>query len=129
MTLAHHIEQDLRRRLLAGQAPPRLTLSALAEEYGVSHMPVRAALTALVGKQLLVRPRTGGPLEVDVEALARLPREDAPEPPPAPIDPDRELRAEVVRLSLHGYDGYLREKAATKVSLYSKLGYGGSFMR
>lgn len=129
MTLAQHIERDLRERILTGRTPVSLTLDALAHEYEVSHMPVREALAALVEEKLLVRARKGGPLEIDRARAAKLAQAPPTEDREASIDWSGELGEEVVRLSLHGYDGYLRENATASRFGISRATVRSVFLR
>lgn len=129
MTHSAHIEQDLRRRILEGRPPERLTLGALAEEYGVSPMPVREALTALAEEKLLVRDRPGGRLQIDEQVAKRMAKRLGPIEVPERVDWDAQLRDEVVRLSLEGFDDYLREEATAERFEISRSVVRSSFMR
>jgi DNA-binding GntR family transcriptional regulator len=70
-TIEEHIYEHLRDRIVAGRLPPlaRLALADLADEFGVSTMPVRAALSKLEAEGLILqRPRRGAlvaPLNLD----------------------------------------------------------------
>jgi DNA-binding GntR family transcriptional regulator len=53
-TLKQHASKPIRKRLLAGSIPPvgRLSDGALPRELGISHSPVREAITQLTGEGL-----------------------------------------------------------------------------
>ncbi|TWT84304.1 Xylose operon regulatory protein [Planctomycetes bacterium CA13] len=59
MTISSYIEQDLEARIRSGERPPKLTIGALAQHYGVSFSPVRAAVNQLVARCVLVREANG----------------------------------------------------------------------
>lgn len=129
MTHAKHIEQDLRRRILAGTPPERLTLGALAGEYEVSSMPVREALAALAEDKLLVRDRPGGRLRVDAAVAERMARDAGEIEVPERVDWDEQLADEAIRLSLQGFSGYLREEASAERLGISRSVVRSAFMR
>lgn len=56
------IEEELRRLILSGGAPPGTTIAAgeVADAYRVSPIPVREALKTLVGEGLVVHQRNSG---------------------------------------------------------------------
>lgn len=136
MTLTDDIARDLARRIAAQQqaaagteaaAPQRLTLAALAKEYGVSATPIRHALARLfdsgVVKRLpngqLVpskRSRAAGSSPSGSSARARRTAAAIPsQSPPAATAPSPSLtetvEREVLHKSLRGELGFLREEA------------------
>lgn len=69
-----HIAEALRRRILAGALPAeaRLRQDALANEFGVSHIPVREALRHLAAEGLVtIRPNQGAIVSTLSAAEAR----------------------------------------------------------
>jgi DNA-binding GntR family transcriptional regulator len=58
-TIEEHIHEELRDRIIAGRLPPlaQLGLAELADEFGVSTMPVRAALSRLEAEGLILQRR------------------------------------------------------------------------
>jgi DNA-binding GntR family transcriptional regulator len=118
MTLSEYIEQDLRAQILARSAPPRMTLRELADRYRVSFTPIRRAVDVLV-RERLVRKLENRRLEV-------LP------PPPgrkaaavsAPPDWHRRIARDILRRSLRGETGYLREEQTAR-----ELGIGRTLLR
>jgi DNA-binding GntR family transcriptional regulator len=110
MTLAAYIRDDLRARLLSAGAPAPLTLRDLSRHYGVSLTPVREAVEDLVRERVLQKD-AGGRLSPDPAA----PRSARPAPPPPPPrDWHRILSRDVLRRSLRGESGFLREEAAAR---------------
>jgi DNA-binding GntR family transcriptional regulator len=104
--------------------PSRLSLNSLAAAYGVSPMPVRAAVSELIAEGLL-RKSPNGRLEITPPAgPATTPAAATEEPAltPAPIAPLRfdapgdreaEIAADVLRMGLSGGEVFLREEAAS----------------
>lgn len=132
MTIAEHIEQDLRVRLRRPSTGPRLTIDALAREYGVSPTPVRRAIDALVTDGVLERLANGRLAVAAVEELAagaanrpgrrrRAAASRAPDPADALSD---QVEREVLMLSLRGEHGFLREQAFAE-----RLGVGRTRLR
>lgn len=117
MTLAAWIRDDLRSRLLAGE-PAGLTLRELSGRYGTSLTPVRRATAALVREGVLQRAG-GGRLAA---APFRSPRRAAP--PARPGAWERTLERELLRASLRGESGFVREVATAR-----RLGTGRSALR
>lgn len=109
MTLTAWIREDLRARVLGGRGVPEpLTLRRLAETYDTSSMPVRSAVDALVREGVLERSGGG--------RLRAVPprRPVATRPARRPRDPEPEIGREVMRRSLLGESGFLREEEASR---------------
>lgn len=87
-TLSDKIREDLALRLRTGVGlPERLSLNELARLYGVSPMPIRAAVRQLLRRKAL-RRMTNGRLAPGPAA-----KEPGPEaPPPPPVAPPPKLR-------------------------------------
>jgi DNA-binding GntR family transcriptional regulator len=117
MTLAAFIRDDLRSRLLGGEAGA-LTLRELSGRYGTSPTPVRRAVAALVREGLL-RRSAGGRL---APSPAR--RRRRPPPPPRPGGWERLLERELLRSSLRGETAFVREVSAAR-----RLGTGRTALR
>jgi len=121
MTIADYIEQDLESRIRSGNGlPDKLTLGALAEDYGVSSTPVRLALESLIDKRLVERQSNGrlrfkspGP-----RSKKRVQR------PSKPVDWESVLANEILILSLQGTADFLREEAMAE-----KHGIGRTLLR
>lgn len=121
MTIAEYIEQDLESRIRSGiDLPPKLTLGALAENYGVSSTPVRLALESLIDKKLVERQENG-------RLRYRLPRRKTRKRvalPEKPVEWESVLANEVLILSLQGKVEFLREEAMAE-----KHGIGRTLLR
>jgi DNA-binding LacI/PurR family transcriptional regulator len=68
------ITRELRRQIMTGQAQPgsrMATEPALAEQYGVSVLPIRQAQQALVNEQLIAKRRGRGTFVTDVVETRR----------------------------------------------------------
>lgn len=112
MTLSNYIQEDLKARIKAGyELPFDLTLTGIAEHYGVSLTPVRAAVRGLVAEQYLIKT-SNGRLALD-HANVAADRPSQRVAPPAPPPDWREIIArDVLRSSLRGGEpGFLREEA------------------
>ena len=124
MALSDYIAQDLSNRILSGvDAPPKLTLAALAARYETSLTPVRAAVEALIEKGVILK-RPNGRLEANPKKMGRGGARQAIPAPRTPQDWDRILIQEVVRASLGPKPVYLREEALAR-----KHGVGRSVIR
>lgn len=121
MTIAQHIERDLAERIRSRRGPPlRLTLGALATEYGVSATPVRQAIDRLVDTGVLTRLENGR-----LSASAR-PKGQRRRSRPATEERDvgAEVEHHVLRMSLRGEHGFVREEAFAE-----RLGVGRTRLR
>jgi DNA-binding GntR family transcriptional regulator len=118
VTLAAWVRDDLRSRLLGGEAAG-LTLRALSGRYGCSLTPVRRAVASLVREGLLRRSPGGRLAAVPPVRGAR-----RPAPPPLPGAWERGLERDVLRAGLRGEAGFLREEAAAR-----RLGTGRTALR
>jgi DNA-binding GntR family transcriptional regulator len=111
MTLAEQIEDELKTHVLSGSSPPYpLTLSGIAGYYGVSLMPVRAAVDALVEGRYLLR-QDNRRLVINRQRASRKAPCRPPERPTA-ASPEEKIAKKVIHLSLLGHETFLREEAA-----------------
>lgn len=118
MTLTDDITRDLGQRIRTQRATPeRLTLAALANEYGVSATPIRQALARLVDNGLVKR-LANGRLSPGQRAPKRRSRKPAPtsrsaagESASLPASLTETVEREVLRRSLRGDHEFLREQA------------------
>jgi len=114
MSISSYIKADLNSRLRSGRKlPAPLTLQSLAEHYGVSVTPVRAAVAELIDEGILKKganrrlsPHDG---QQPLHQGAR-----APSPPPPPRDVFQIISHDLVKLSLEGEPVYLREEATAE---------------
>jgi len=124
-TLTHYVEEDLRRRIQAGQELPHpLTLARLSQFYEVSLAPVRSALDALIKEGLIRKKESNGRIEVNSEKIGTSRFYEPMASPMKPDDWDCILIKEVVLASLTGMATHLREEA-----LAQKHGVGRSVIR
>ena len=123
MKLSEFIKEDLKNSIAAtGSLPARPSLPALAQHYQVSLTPVRAAVRELVSESYLLKGRNGR-LAVNPGHPGN--GKEVVEPPPErPRDWEAVLSEEILRLSLEGCDGYLREEATAE-----KHGIGRTVVR
>ena len=113
MKLSQFIKEDLKNSIAAtGDLPARPSLPALAQHYQVSLTPVRAAVRELVSEGYLLKGENGR-LAINPDHPGNG-KEAAESPPERPRDWEAVLSEEVLRLSLGGYDGYLREEATAE---------------
>ncbi len=122
-TLSRTIEDDLRAHIRGGEAPPYpLTLNGIAEHFGVSLMPARAAVATLVDEQFLIRQENGrlsiNPRRRQRKAVER------DETPPDSVPPEKVLADYIIQLSLTGETTYLREEATAE-----QFGIGRTVLR
>ena len=124
MALTGYIAEDLKTRIRSGGALPcPLTLSALANHYGVSLTPVRGAVAQLVAEACLEKV-PGGRMAV-VPVKRRLAMRRTPiAPPPTARDWDRVLIRDVMLASLHREPLRLRDEVLAR-----KHGVGRSVIR
>lgn len=109
MSLASHIHEDLKVRIRAGSLAGRVTLRGLAQRYGVSLTPVRDAVSVLA-REKLVRKEDSGRLSIP-ERARRAATVSAPAPP---RDAHQEIAREILRRSLRGEAGFLREETTAR---------------
>lgn len=130
-TISEYIASDLAGRIGTGESPPSvLTLHALSRHYCVSPTPVRQAIGRLLASGVLVR-RPNGRVEVNPSRSRRYRRSPGLRSPVAehrsprqPTDLEPALVAEVIRSSLRGDTGYLREEATAQ-----RFGVGRTVLR
>lgn len=108
-TLSETIKRDLASRAEA-DASENLTLLALSRRYGVSLTPVREAVRDLVAEGVLLK-RENGRIAFNPTRAAPARRPKRAPTPAAAIDLEAALSAEVIRRSLRGDAGYLREES------------------
>lgn len=121
MSIATYIEQDLQARLACGkELPAELTLAGLAAHYRVSFTPVRIALRALAQAGVLDKLPNGR----FVLRSTRLAPADSPPLPIPPPDWDALVAEELIRRSLSGDEGFVREEATAE-----RLGIGRTVLR
>lgn len=122
-SLVKYILHDLETRLRQGQPlPARLTLSALADHYGVSFTPVREAVDELVERGFLVRASSG---RLRVSGYTPALGDDEPvEAPPQPVNWDDVLTRFALIESLRGEPVPLREEAISQ-----QFGIGRTVLR
>lgn len=106
MTLSTYIREDLRGRLRAGGAPPKLTLRDLSAHYGVSLTPVRRAVEALL-REGSIRKAPNGRLAPGTPLATR-------RPVPSPAAREQGIARDILRRSLQGRAEFLREEAAAR---------------
>ncbi|HEV3162538.1 MAG TPA: GntR family transcriptional regulator [Isosphaeraceae bacterium] len=126
-TISDYIEQDLSRRIGADQVlSPALTLSALSRFYGVSLTPVREAVRGLVASGILLKQGNGRILvnHTHTRTRASARRKPGPEPASRSAQLEAALAVEVIRKSLRGEAGYLREEATAR-----QFGVGRTIIR
>ncbi|MFN3166147.1 MAG: GntR family transcriptional regulator [Phycisphaeraceae bacterium] len=114
MTLAERIERDLVRLLAKREPLPfKLSLSGIARHFGVSPMPVRIAVQALVDAGVMDKDEAGR-LSVNADKLPdadALPTEDEASDASSIHD---QLISEIVRRGLTQDEHYLREAATAE---------------
>ena len=106
MTISRYIEQDLESKIRSGsELPAKVTVGAIADLYGVSPTPVRAAVQGLIDKNLLIKQDNG---RLQVGTVPRTTHRV--ERPTRPVEWESVLAREILILSLRGYDGFVREE-------------------
>ena len=112
MTLAETIRGGLEENIRSGNLPYSLTLRGIAEHYGVSFMPVRVAIAALIDERLLVR-QYNGRLEAN-PAVSRTRRRATRTQVRRPDPPDKRLADHIIHLSLTAEAKFVREEATAE---------------
>ena len=123
-TWTQYIKEDLRLRIRHSlELPSKLTLSNLAKWYGVSLMPVRAAVRDLLKEGIFVKHRNGRlGINPSFQNLSVPDVRDAPSGPPP--DLYQEVANYLVELSLAGRPLLVREEETAK-----KFGVSQSLIR
>jgi DNA-binding GntR family transcriptional regulator len=122
-SLVRHIFHDLESRIRQGRPlPTRLTLSSLADHYGVSFTPVREAVDDLVDRGYLIRTSSGR-LRLNDQAPPDS-TEELGEAPPQPVNWDDVLTRYALIESLRGKPTPLREEAISQ-----QFGIGRTVLR
>jgi len=114
MTLAEKIHADLLRLLAKRQQLPfKLSLSGVAEHYGVSPMPVRIAVQEMVDEGILSKDNKGRltVIESKLPKLEDLPAESIDE---QEASIQEQLINEIIRRGLTQDEHYLRESATAE---------------
>jgi DNA-binding GntR family transcriptional regulator len=124
MTIATYIQLDLESRIRGGSdLPPKLTLSALADHYGVSLTPVREAVDDLLERGVLLKGKNRR-LAINPREVGRGAQRLMPARPEAPPNWDDVLMQYVLLESLRGEPVFLREEA-----LAARFGIGRTLLR
>lgn len=124
-TLSDRIERDLVVLLADDNPLPfKLTLTGISQHFGVSPMPVRQAVDALLVQGLLHK-QSNGRLEVDGEAVAAMEQvivdgDEGERPDPI----EQQIADDIVLRSLTREEHYLREAAAA-----DRFGVGRTVVR
>lgn len=124
MTIKEFIKADLKQRISSGEnLDGKLTLTGLSEHYAVSATPVRQAVQDLVKEQYLER-RANGRLAhpgkaQHVEGQETRLREahcnaSSEQNPASTASAEAKITTEIIRRSLLGEAGFLREEAAAE---------------
>lgn len=109
-SLADYIYSDLAIHIADhGEAPTKLTLSSLAAHYNVSLSPVRSAVERLVADTFLVNLANG---RIAVGPRRTRPKHVAAGNIQAPVDHEAIIQTDLIRRSLLGEAGFLREHYA-----------------
>ncbi|TWT36586.1 HTH-type transcriptional repressor CsiR [Posidoniimonas corsicana] len=109
-SLADYIYSDIATNLAENGEPPcRLTLSSIASHYGVSLSPVRTAVERLVADRLLKTLDNG---RLAIGSRKKLPKAARLTNVRPPVNHEEVIRSDVIRQSLLGEDGFLRENWA-----------------
>jgi len=114
MTLAEQIELDLTRLLASRKPLPfKLSLAGVAKHFGVSPMPVRTAVQALVDAGMLERDDSGR-LTINEDNLPS--PEDLPKAETAVASGDirEKIEREIIQRGLTQDEHYLRESATAE---------------
>lgn len=111
-SLADYIYSDLASHIAEhGRAPTRLTLSSISAHYNVSLSPVRTAVDRLVADKFLVSLSNG---RIDLGPRRKLPKQASAVTVAAPVDYEKLIQTDVIRRSLLGEAGFLREHRAAE---------------
>lgn len=114
MSISSYIKEDLGNRLRTGrEAPTPLTLQSLADFYGVSFTPVRAAVSELIEEGVLTKAPNRR-LIPNKRLGAASDAGGASAPPEPPTDMFEIIADDLVRQSLNGESVYLREEATAE---------------
>lgn len=115
MQLNERIYEDLGACIESGSVPCKLTLSALADHYGVSPAPIRAAVSRLVAEGRL-RRHENGRLGVDPDADTTTTVRGLSNGAAVgeARDVEHAVRQDVIRRSLRGESGFLREESTAE---------------
>lgn len=115
MSISRYIKEDLRAQIEPGRKLPfKLTLGDIARHYKVSMTPVRAAVQVLIAEEVLHKG-SNGRLEVKPAANGEAHAADDATASPAPPPNWRQIiSADIIRRSVHGETGYLREEAMAR---------------
>lgn len=124
MSLTDHIAEDLRRRLVSGDASVDLRIAALAETYRVSTQPVRLALARLLREGVLKKNKSRGVHRADAAPRRRKTTVPPLTPEKTSEDLHRDLSTLAVNLSLRGEEVFLREESTA-----AQLGVSRSLAR
>ncbi|TWT35890.1 HTH-type transcriptional repressor CsiR [Posidoniimonas corsicana] len=111
-SLADYIYADIAAHLSEQCEPPcRLTLSSIATHYGVSLSPVRTAVERLVSDRFLKTLDNG---RLEIGERKKLPKSAKLASVARPVNHEKLIQADVIRRSLLGEDGFLRENWAAE---------------
>lgn len=106
-SLADYIYSDVATSLAENGEPPcRLTLSSIASHYSVSLSPVRTAVERLVADKLLKTLDNG---RLAIGTRKSLPKAAKLTSVAPPVNHEKVIQADVIRRSLLGEEGFLRE--------------------
>lgn len=115
MTLSEYIENDLRGKIRSGgQLPERLTLTALAAEYGVSLTPVRIALESLIRAKFILKGENGRLCVNSRRKAKKRSRTDLADQALPLHDWDQIITEDIIQLSIEGKTIYLREESSAQ---------------
>ncbi|MEM8945288.1 MAG: GntR family transcriptional regulator [Planctomycetota bacterium] len=107
------IYADVRSELSqTGAYDGKLTLTALAQRYDVSLSPVRAAVDRLIAEGYLEKSKTKR-LQV-AERIPKNRRGETTSNATLLVDREARIREDIIRLSLGGHTGFLRERTLTE---------------
>jgi DNA-binding GntR family transcriptional regulator len=121
-TLSEQIANKLQVAVSRGKEPPcRLTLTAIAEQYGVSIQPVRTAVDCLLNEGWLLR-NSQGRLAMNPKKRGQATEFSAA--PVEPLDISEKLEEIIIQHSLRGEAVFLREGETAK-----RLGVGRAVLR
>lgn len=114
MTFSSYIQKDLKAYIRTGEDLPfELTLTGIAEHYGVSLTPVRAAVRNLISERYLQKA-SNGRISFNRALIPEEAVEQNVTKPPLPPDWQKIIARDVMLSSLRGDAGYLREEATAQ---------------